>query len=343
MGITAMARSDEAPRFRDARGGHVESWFLRANHPTEPKAVWLKTTVLRPRSGRDEVAEAWCALFDGGSQRTWAAKATVPLGAAAFGSSDSLDATVGECRMRSGLGGGSASGALRDSRSSVTWDLAFASVPDLSEPLCPYPSRRLVDGRFPKFKLLTPIPVMKATGTVRWDDAVWDLSGWIGMHGHNWGREHGREYAWGQCVFTDRNGDPSVWAEGFSGRVRMAGVTTPFVSGLVVRRGGETWRFDRLVDLWNQSARVDDMSWTLRIRGTDGDAVLSMRADPALVACLGYRDPDGSLAYCQNSKLAEVVLRVNPAGREGFEVRSRHGGALEFLRRTPDPRFPNPV
>ena len=38
--------------------GHVESYFLRANHPTRPLAVWLKATVLAPLKG-PPVAESW--------------------------------------------------------------------------------------------------------------------------------------------------------------------------------------------------------------------------------------------------------------------------------------------
>ncbi len=55
------------------------------------------------------------------------------------------------------------------------------------------------------------------------------------------------------------------------------------------------------------------------------------------IACLGYANPDRSLAYCFNTKLADVHLEVRPRGEPSFVCLSPHGGALEFLRRTPDP------
>ncbi len=132
---------------------------------------------------------------------------------------------------------------------------------------------------------------------------------------------------------------PAVVVEGISARLRIGGRLTPWLSTLVVRRGAQRWRFDRIVDTWNQDLAIDDMNWTLRMRGTGGSAVLSMEADPAEMACLGYLNPDGQLSYCMNSKLSRVTLRVNPVGDDAFACRSEHGGALEFLRSEPDARL----
>ena len=79
--------------------------------------------------------------------------------------------------------------------------------------------------------------------------------------------------------------------------------------------------------------------WELRLRSGDGDVSLTMDASKRPVACLGYFNPDGALSYCLNSKLAEVEVIVRPADGAAFTLRSEHGGALEFLRRDPDPRF----
>jgi hypothetical protein len=278
------------------------------------------------------VAEAWCALFDGA--RTWAGKTTIPLAEAAFGEV----IRVGPCQVSVGPDG-SAAGAIED----VRWDIRWTARPTLGAPMIPYPSRRFVDGAFPKTKLLTPVPVARFSGTVTWDGATIPVDGWTGMQGHNWGREHPLEYAWGQCVFPDAAGEPHCVVEGFTGRIKVAGLRTPLVSSLVVRRGEREYRFDRLFDLWNQRPTLSDLTWTARLRGADGEALLTMTADPARTVCLGYQNPDGSLAYCVNSKLARVSLRVNPTNEAGFECRSAHGGALEFLGRTADPRFPHVV
>lgn len=127
--------------------------------------------------------------------------------------------------------------------------------------------------------------------------------------------------------------------EGFTGRVRVAGRTTPRMSALVVRRGGREWRFDRIFDPWRQEQHVEADRWEIRLRSDDGEAHLTMDSSARPQACLGYRNPDDAMSYCFNSKLAAVECEVRPADGAAFTLKSEHGGALEFLRREADPRF----
>ena len=330
-----MATLDNTPRFPTSKGGHVESYFLRANHPTEPKAFWLKATVLRRKDGT-AVAESWCALFD--DNRTWAGKTTLPLAEAGFFGSPT-QIRVGGANLSLGE-----QGVAKGTIDNVSWDLCFTSVGGrISKPLCMLPSRRMIDAPFPKSKLLTPKPALRYSGRVTWGEATWNVDGWLGMQGHNWGKEHALEYAWGQVLFTDNGGELVAMAEAFSGKLKIGLVTTPYLSAMVVRRGDKTYRFDRLIDVWRQRVSIHDVSWTVSLRGSGGEASLSMKADVQKMVCLGYENPDDVLSYCLNSKIAHVELRVNPANEDGFRCVSEHGGALEFLRRTPDPRFTNVV
>lgn len=318
------------PRFPTHDGGHVESWFLRANDPAARRALWLKATVLR-RPG-EAVAEVWCARFDGAFTR--ALKHTVPLDAARFGA----EIEIGGCVFRPGPDG-YAAGRIDDLR----WELSWQADPVLGAPLCPYPSPRMVDGGFPRSKLLTPVPVARFDGHLSGGGDTLNVESWLGMQGHNWGREHAYRYVWGQCIFPGADGAPLAMAEGFSGQLKLGPVVTPVLSVLIVRRGQEEYRFNRIYDLWNQQVEIGDFRWRARFVGPAGEAVLQMEANPAEAVCLGYHNPDGSLAYCRNSKLAKTTLQVNPFNAEGFTCHAPHGGALELLDRTPDPRFPHPV
>ena len=77
--VQAEPLDDNAPRFPQHRGkGHVESYFVRANHPRRRQAIWIKATVLaRPAGQGPAVAEVWCAFFDGDAGTVWAHKETV--------------------------------------------------------------------------------------------------------------------------------------------------------------------------------------------------------------------------------------------------------------------------
>lgn len=295
---------------------HVESWFVRANDPTAPRAVWLKATVLTKADGT-LLAESWCSVFDG--DRTAAFRRDIVLGDAGFQLAEDSGMLRGELT--------SATGA-------VAWDVTFRRSPGpLGKPMSLLPSTRLVDAPFPKNKLLTPFPVADFSGGVTWDGETWDLEGWIGMQGHNWGPSHAPEYAWGQCVFPEED----AVVEGASGRLELGRRTSPLFSMLVVRRGEEEYRFDRLVDRWRQKPEIDFPSWTLEMRGHDGRARLEMTGSPSSMVCLGYDNPARPRSYCLNSKTARARVVVLPHGGTAFTLTSEHGGALEFLGADPVP------
>ena len=120
--------------------------------------------------------------------------------------------------------------------------------------------------------------------------------------------------------------------EGASGRLELGSRTSPLFSMLVVRRGDQEYRFDRLVDRWRQKPEIDFPNWTLEMRGRDGRARLEMTGSPSSMVCLGYDNPARPRSYCLNSKTAGVRVVVLPRGGQAFHLTSEHGGALEFLR-----------
>lgn len=338
-GLFSSEAPDNALRFA-GRPGHVESYFLRANHPSRPLALWLKATLLAPLDG-PPVAEAWFIFFDGEQGTTFAHRQTQPFPEASFSGPGAPALEVRAAGLSLSLGTpGAATGTFTAPQGTASLELRWhADTSPIARPLSIYPWKLLRTGPFPKSKLLTPFPALRFVGRVRLPGGVVELSDWHGMQGHNWGKEHAFEYAWGQCLFPAED----VMVEGFSGRVRVAGRTTPRMSALVVRRGARTFRFDTLFDVWRQQAEVGLDTWALTLRSGDGEASLAMDASGKPMVCLGYGNPDGQPSYCFNSKLAKVTLTVRPADDASFTCTSAHGGALEFLRREPDPRFPHVV
>ena len=82
------ARSLTGARYARDRGGHVESYFLKANDPRAPRAIWIKTTIYasaRAPSGEPHaLAEAWAIAFDGDRGHI-AVKSSIPFDRARFG------------------------------------------------------------------------------------------------------------------------------------------------------------------------------------------------------------------------------------------------------------------
>ncbi len=335
-------------RFDAAKNsGHVESYFLRANHPSKRLAIWLKATLFHEQQNETR-ADVWCTFFDGESAtpRIWAQKVSVPYAKALFSRPNNLE--VGPAKFSFEEGGvcsGELPGNDDSARGPCSWRFTLAlEHSSLAKPSCILPHTALLSAPLPKFKLVTPMPLLRIQGSIDVFGETFELNHWRGMQGHNWGSEHSFEYAWGQAHFSDRDADDNIICsvEAFSAKLRLLGRVTPFLSALVVRHGGLEYRFDKLVDLWRQKPQVDHdaLSWTLRMRGSDGEAQLKMQARPEEMVCLGYPNPGGRLSYCMNSKLAKVELRVNPDTGTGFAYTTDHGGAFELLRDTPDSRFP---
>jgi hypothetical protein len=145
------------------------------------------------------------------------------------------------------------------------------------------------------FRARSSRPIRGSSGLAEVFGERWDVTGWNGMQGHNWGREHAFEYAWGQCFFPADKGAPEAMVEGFTGRIRIAGRTTPRLSAMVVRRGTRTYSFATIFDFWRQEAHVGPERWTLSLKSADGEARLRMDAAGQPMACLGYANPDARL------------------------------------------------
>ncbi len=326
---------------RSGAPGTVESFFVRANDPARPRALWLKATVLVPQRA-PAVADLWFIWFDDALPRPLAMRRRQPLASASFGRhrrrSIFIQTDHGDLVLAPE---GGSHGALNDDAGKTSWSFSWqADAPPLGEPLwlLPLPLRLSF---VPRFKLVTPFPSLRFQGEVRVGGEPVSLDGWSGMQGHNWGREHAFEYAWGACAFPGDGERPPAVVEGFSARLAWKGCASPLLSSLVVRRGGETWACDRLVDVWRQSAAIDfpALAWRARLKCALGTVELEMEASQRRTACLGYENPDGSMAYCLNSKVARARLVLR--GRDGstHAYQTEHLAALELLRRRPDDRF----
>ena len=270
--------------------------------------------------------------FDGEQDRTYAKKRTEPL-SAAF-SSEGDDAL--RLRVCDAAWSIAPHGSARGTLDGASWDLRFERLAgELGEPRSIL-AARLRTGPFPKAKSFTPLPALTASGEIEVFGERIVVDGWQGMLGHNWGKEHPREHAWGQCFFPAAAGEPAAWVEGITGRITvLGGVTLPRLSTLIVQRGDESFRFDRGVDPWAQHAEIEERRWLVELKSARARVILEMDSSGRPIVCLGYKDPNGVMGYCINTKLARAKLVVEPTGSASFTLESDHGGALEFLRREP--------
>ncbi len=302
--------------------GHVESWFLKANDPRSRRALWLKWTLWAGDGAPERaVAEAWAVAF-GTAHGHVATKTTVPFERARFARAG-LGANVDESELRPD----GASGRVDSGGRSIAFDLSVASR---EAPLLLYP-RWMYASRFPSQKAVSPIPNARLAGRVVVNGETWDVDGWPGMVGHNWGR-HTEQYVWGHCNAWD-DGDDVVF-EGGAGRTRALRVLLPLRTVLTVRHHGTSYPMNALASVAHNVSNVTLRRWQFRGAGPRVELEGEMWAPTDDFVGLFYPNPDGALTHCLNSKIAHADVMLRIAGRVPRRLRSTRA-ALEIGTRDP--------
>jgi hypothetical protein len=303
-----------------SKAGHVESLFLKANDPEAPRAFWLKYTLLA-RPGRPAESSIWAVAFD--AQRGHvAAKQTHPAQ-----KSTHREAPFSVSAPEFLLDRGQVRGAVSGRGHEIRFDLRHT---ELSGPHRPFPWPWMYTAGLPRFKILTPYPAERFSGTLSVDGREWVVQGWPGMQGHNWGRAHSERYAWAHCCALE--GAPESWFEGFSAKIRLGPLTTPFLTLVSLHHEGKTWT-PQSFGSFLSPVEVGYTHWRFRAPGSG--FVLSGEVAVAVDRMVGlvYENPTGEASCCLNSKLARCVVRLERPGAPPLELRSEQGAALEVLVR----------
>jgi hypothetical protein len=317
-------------RFRKKSGGHVESWFFKANEPNGRRAIWLKATVFaRAARGVPPIAEAWAVAFDRERGHV-ATKTTVPLESARF-AHGALDVEIDGCSLSLGRARGSLATGWRQ----VGWDLAIG--PELASPILHLPSRALYEPkRPPSSKLVTPLADARATGHVSvyngtGNDERWVVDGWPCMIGHNWGRRHPHLYAWGHCNTWDV---PGLVFEAISARVRMGPMLSPMATAAFVRWKGRRFDLNAPSALARNRGLVSLRRWEIDAAEAGVRVKCELSAETDDLVGLFYANPNAATTYCLNSKLAKARLELEIPGEATIVATSR-AAALEIGTRDP--------
>ncbi len=304
--------------------GHYESWFLRANHPSEPKAIWLRHTFFRPAGNPEAVCgELWAAWFD---QKVVGVRQELPF-ARCFAGTTRLDLSFGPARWTDGQ----LSGAAENAGHRFEWELHYTLA---GEPSPVYPGWAY-KGSFPKAKQVTAVPHAAVSGRFVVDGVAHELSAWPGCQSHNWGEQHTDEYAWIQVSGFD--GSPDAYLEGGTGRLKIGGRWTPQMSAAVLNLDGRRYELNSPLRLLRADGSAE--GFESRVHTQSAKVELSWRvwAPKERFIAFKYRNPPGGALACLNSKVARVELTVRPKGEPAQTLTSSRA-AFEMLVAETDPR-----
>jgi hypothetical protein len=304
----------------EGTGGHYESYFLRANHPTDPLGFWIRYTIFVPKGGPESaLGELWAIWFDGRDSRVYAAKEEYPLADCEF-SKRQLGARIGASTLSVGQCAGEAHG-----RSHLKWSMSFGST---ESPLLLLP-RRLYERSFPKAKAVVSMPNARFDGAFGVGGAQCDIDGWRGSQNHNWGSRHTDEYAWGQVAgFEDA---PDAFLECSTARVRIGPLWTPWLTLIVLRIDGEELRLNTMWQALRARQELRFFEWRLESRSGGTRVEGRIHAPASSFVALPYYNPPGGTKTCLNTKLAACELTVERPGHPVRRLTTTNRAAFEIL------------
>jgi len=318
--VPAVPEDLFAPRF-PALGpgdGGYESYYLKAAHPSEPKAVWIRHTVHK-RPGAEPEGSLWLTLFDREAGLPVAIKQTLP--GARAGDGELL--RIGNSRF----GRGEASAHVEVDGREGGWDLRFQSA---EQPLEHLPRGWMYSAPLPKTKLLTPLPAARFSGSVDLDGHELALDGWSGMVGHNWGAEHAERWIWLHgSGFEGRS--ESTWLDLGIGRIKVGPVTVPWIANGALSLDGQRHVLGGPGRARQTTIEETPTGARFAIKGAGVSVKGSVSAPKDDFVGWVYADPDGSEHHTVNCSVADLELEVG-----GETLRAPAGAVYELGMRERD-------
>jgi hypothetical protein len=298
--------------------GGYESYYLKAAHPSEPKAVWIRHTVHK-RPGAEPTGSLWCTFFDRDAGSPVAIKQT-------------LDSprTAGDELLRLGnarFGRGEASAHVETDGREAGWDLRFETS---EEPLHHLPRDFMYTAPLPRTKLLTPLPAARFSGGADLDGREHDLGGWTGMVGHNWGAEHAERWIWLHASGFEGHG-PDTWLDLGIGRIKVGRFTVPWIANGALSLDGARHTLGGPGKARKTKIEETPTGVRFRLAGSGLGVKGSVTAPREAFVGWVYADPDGSEHHVVNCSVADVELEA-----AGVSLRAPAGGVYELGMRERD-------
>ncbi|MEX0993028.1 MAG: hypothetical protein WDZ37_03435 [Solirubrobacterales bacterium] len=322
----------------DGEPGHYEVYYLTLTEPRTGVGFWIRYTMVAPLPGTGEspTCSLWFMAMDRSNPTANVGhKVSLPI-AEMSDSKDPFELRIGEARLNDhGM-----SGSIEKEGGRYTWDLRWQ--PTLPAYAHVHPALRAA--RIAKTILFLPHPDLVIEGTIDINGRKVEISGAHGGQAHLWGSKHAARWAWAHCNdFMDSNGNAvgDTFFDGVSVFVprfgRQIGPTTP----VVARIDGRDLVSNGPIAVQRNRSDFDLTHWSFSAREGRRRLTCAVRTRIEDLVGVTYHDPDGDLAYCYNTEVADVKLELfeRAARRNDWskirDLRSNGHGHFEYAQREP--------
>jgi hypothetical protein len=322
----------------DGKPGHYEVYYVTFTDPGSGVGLWIRYTMVAPlpETGEEATCALWFMAMDPANpSANLGEKMSFPI------SQMRARATPFELRIGDAvLSDTGMSGALEHEGNRCVCDLRWQPALPAYGHVHPVLRRAGVAKRV----LFLPHPHVEITGTVSFGGRRLEVAGARGGQAHLWGSKHATRWAWAHCNdFVDGSGSPraDAFVDGVSVFVprfgRQIGPNTP----VVARIGGADLLSTSPLAVQRNPSEFALRGWKFEARTLRRKLACSVTARMQDFVGVTYHDPDGELAYCYNTEVAdmrmEVFERARPftEWRKVDELASDRHAHFEYAQRTP--------
>jgi hypothetical protein len=286
---------------------HYESVYCTLTHPTEARALWIRTTVQK-RPGASATGALWVTWFGDAGVR--AAKLNdLPVAPGGQGI---------ECGPAT-QGPTGSQGELSLDGLGARWDLRFTPRTGPLEHLRP---AALYRAPVPRTKATSPVPDLEVSGALIVDEEQVDLSGWTGMLGHNWGTQHAEQWIWLRVPGLGEDG--LGWLDAVLGRVRVGPVLAPWTAFGAVEVDGTRHHLGGLLDR-RTSVAIHPDGAAIDLAGKAIEVSVRATLSPPTTVGWEYSDPAGHRHEVVNSSVATMSATISRGSRRVTYEPARRG------------------
>jgi hypothetical protein len=318
--------------------GHYEVWYVTFTDPGTGVGFWIRYTMVAPlpETGEEATCSLWLMTMDPADpSRNVGQKVSFPVSAMSATSAP-FELSIGGATLTDRGMAGTIEQDGTTSEWALTWDSRLPAYGHV-HPL-------LRRAKIAKTILFLPHPELLVRGFVRIGERRIDVSGSVGGQAHLWGSKHAARWAWVHCndfVGPDDAPRSDTFVDGVSVYVprfgREIGPNTPVVARV---DGNDVTSIGPLAVTRNPSEFGLD-HWTFEARGGRRKLTGNVSARREDLVGVTYHDPDGELAYCYNTEVADMRLDLwerdgrRATWRKVDALRSDRHAHFEYAQRTP--------
>lgn len=321
----------------DGHPGHYEVYYLTLTDPRTRVGFWIRYTMVAPlpETGEEATCSLWFMAMDPNDPNSNVGR-KVSFPVSQLRCEDPFRLELAESVLTdTGM-----SGALGEGEQRCSWDLRWQ--PRLPAYGHVHPTLRRA--KIAKTILFLPHPDVEIEGTISFDGRQIEIAGAHGGQAHLWGSKHATRWAWAHCNDfrrADGTAAPDTFFDGVSVFVprfgRELGPNTP----VVARIDSRDLMSIGPVTVQRNPSEFDLTHWTFTARERRRKIACTVSARKQDLVGVTYHDPDGELAYCYNTEVANVRLEVHErsALRNEWakidEFYSEGAGHFEYAQREP--------